>query len=359
MTGTWTLDKNGYFDGMSKYLSGYSKYKFIFSEFEHDYTYYYNFMIGVKSAIATVGKKSSSLTSAQNLAYLMSWAYIYDDGKYTQKVTFVGEPVYIFNRYYKTASLGSSSFPCKAIPSINLNKATGIMEVTYAYGVATKYDMVTSTCIEGGSGYISSASSLNSVTGCGNTGCCREYDTKSSFTEAFCVIPPGDFGYNSAFDSDHFVLKYNIESLMTAYAVNQNILSYDSLIEVDIGATNNIVNCFDLNDFCDNDAITGATTCSTSTYHLSFDSSTSKCSITISGKKYYMTARVDSRYPGMDPIICMIKDGTTDPTVCLLRMGNSFVYPYFNHMGTSNVDDFYSWKKGNHHSFLFIYLRYY
>jgi hypothetical protein len=335
ITGTFTLDKNGYWNGMSAFLAGYGKYRFIFSDFEHDYTFYYNFMMGAKAAISNVGTAAKSLTSAQNLAYLMSWAYVYDDDEYSQKVTFTGDPVYVFNRYYKTASLGSEEFPCKAIPEIALNKATGFMEVQYDYGVPTDKS---NGCQVAGSGYVSAATS------CREVGCCMAYDSNSPFSQSKCIIPPSDFGYKDAFDANHFTLKYNIWSLMTSYAVNQNILSYDSLVEVEIGAINNKVDCFKLNSNCN--PFAGYTTCSSSTYLLSYDESTSRCAITVTGNQYYMTARIDSRYPGMDPIICMIKDGDKNPAVCLLRMGNAFVYPYFNHMGTSNVDDFYNWKKG-------------
>jgi hypothetical protein len=349
LTGTWTLDKNGYWNGMSGFLGGFGRYKFQFSDFKHTYDSYYTFMSEIKNKIAVVGSGATSRTSAQNLAYLMSCTYVKSDG-YDQRVTFVGDPVYVFNRFYKSASMGSTSFPCKAIPSIALDKSTGIFTVKYAYGEATEFNDQLTTCPTPGSGYISSAEVH--MNGCGGTGCCQYYnpaspsnDTKT-FDEKWCVIPPGDFAYNSAFDADYFTLKYNIWSLMTAYAVNQGIIDFSVLEEVEIGITNNIIGCYSLNSECSTDALNGASKCSISDYGLSYDSSNNRCFITHPTTKanYYATARIDVRYPGMDAIVCMVKVGDTVPTVCLLRMGNAFVLPYFNHMGTSNIEDFYSWK---------------
>ena len=352
LTGTWTLDKNGLWEGMSGFLGGYGFYKFRFFDFQESYPGYNSFMSEIKTAIHYRGTNATSQTAAQNLAYLMSWAHIVSKNGYDQRITFLGDPVYVFNRFYKSSSMGSTSFPCQAIPTIHLDKAAGLMTVQYSYGSATEYNSsTTKKCVSSGQGYISSANAIN---GCGGTGCCTSYDPSSldknskTFDQSKCVIPPGDFGYESSFDADHFTLKYSVWSLITAYSVNMGILDYSSLEEVEVAAINNVIGCYSLNSNCSANALAGSPKCSSSTYGLAYESSNKRCSVThpTSKAKYYMSARVDIRYPGMEAIICMIKEGETNPTVCLLRMGDAFVYPYFNHMGTSKVEDFYSWKNG-------------
>lgn len=203
LTGAWSLDKNGLWEGMSGYLGGYTFYRFTFFDFQDSYLGYSNFMSEIKTAIHYRGTNATTQTSAQNLAYLMSWAHIVSKDGYDQRITFLGDPVYVFNRFYKSASMGSTSFPCNAIPTVSLDKAAGLMTVQYSYGSATQYITQTQKCKNDGAGYIS-ASEV-----CGEFGCCTAYDpsTGGSFEQSKCVVSPNiyhshyHYPYHSHIDS--------------------------------------------------------------------------------------------------------------------------------------------------------------
>lgn len=142
-----------------------------------------------------------------------------------------------------------------------------------------------------------------------------DYTTKS------CVIDPVNFGYKTAFDTAKFNIKYNLRSVITAVAVNRGILPIVELDEVFTALT---------------------TDCITTEYDLTL-SSTGYCQVTFDSVTYEIHTYVDNKYEKMDPIFCLIRSSrsyssATDKfdNLCVLRVRDSFVYPYFEHMGTTS-----------------------
>jgi len=163
------------------------------------------------------------------------------------------------------------------------------------------------------------------------------------------VIIPTDAGYKSKYDSQYFTLKYNIRTLVTAYAINQGILSLSALTPINSVLEQSYRGCYSLYGESDCAAAinTNNATCSKSYVGLAYDGTNNKCSINVQGTKYNIRAYMDPQYNGMDPVYCLIdatKDSDDDSTddssgdddgasstkalVCLVRLGSAYVYPF-------------------------------
>lgn len=325
ITKVYTLDTNGKWHGDASYVPGKALYSFDLNFFEKSAATYKTFMLDVKARIAAVGAGAPFRNLAGNLAYLMTYQYkildqpISTSTAVTSIVTLKGDPVYIFDKFYKSASLGAPTQQCKQSPDITFNRATGVFLAQYDW-----------------TGYYASDSGVG-------TGCCKPNSTPIDYAD--CILPPPDYGYKAAYDSSHFNIRYNINTLMSAFAVNQGINEYSLLDIVQTDLTRSSAGCYSLNSLCSS-AVAG-TVCAGSTAGLLYNSADSTCSIQVEGKRLYIEARMDGEFPGMDPIYCLVEAmGGSSAKQCFMRVGNTFVLPYFNHLGTSGLSsvDFYNYK---------------
>ena len=134
-----------------------------------------------------------------------------------------------------------------------------------------------------------------------------------------CAIDPTTYGYNSAFDTAQFTFKYNTRTVITAVAVNLGYLPISALQEVWTQLTKN---------------------CATESYGLTLVGST--CRLAYGSDTFEVRSYVDSKYEYMDPVFCLSRtnrayNATTDKFehLCLVRVGDSFVLPFFSHMGST------------------------
>ena len=398
ITGTFMLDSNGVWNGASDYAPGKGIYKFVLSSFEKSLATYKVFMKDVKSAIATaVVDGATKRNLGGNLAYMMSWAYKKSDTtvststSVTDYITFMADPSYVFDKFYKSASLGAATQQCKQTPAILYDRPSGTFLVQYDYNGYYASDSFSGCCkstasvtnsvvlTAGGPTFTSSAavtiptgSYTLSVSGTGipagttiPTGTTAlvtpaiTYTMSTSATQAtpvgsatisvitdgVCILPPVDYGYKSAYDSSHFNVRYNIWTLTTAYAVNNGILPYGVLNVVSTDFTKSSKGCYALDSRCSS---TSADTECTQGTTLLYTSATSSCSITVSSTKYFIEARMDAQWPGMDPVYCLVKElNSNSATACFVRIGNTFVLPYLNHLGISGKPsgDNFNWKQ--------------
>jgi hypothetical protein len=51
--------------------------------------------------------------------------------------------------------------------------------------------------------------------------------------------------------------------------------------------------------------------------------------------QYYADQLYDIRYPGMDPIMCVIQKSNNKLLLCFVEVETSFFLPFFNHIGSS------------------------
>lgn len=342
----FSVDTNGIWSGASAYIPGKSKLKFILNSFEKSADGYSTFMSDVKSNIKIyVAAGATTRNAMLNLAYFMSWTYAKTDtttsgATVTDYISFKGDPAYVFDRFAKTAVLGAADQQCYAIPSINYDRASAHMEIEYDYGVPTVVGSG-AQYTQAGSGYFGSNQGSEGI------GCCPEYAESYSVDNSKCLLPPGDYGYDRGVDKSYFRLRYNMWSLTTAFAVNQGIVPYGTLNVVQTDLTKSAAGCYGLNSNCDTSGCSTSGSYGTnSPYTLTYDSSASSCSIKVGATKYFIEARMDSRYPGMSPIYCLVTElNSNSAKMCFVRIGKTFVLPYMNHMGTSaNSGDFYNFQ---------------
>jgi hypothetical protein len=349
LTGTWILDTNGNWNGKTDFEPGLGFLSVELNEFQKSIPEYQDFMLEIKDAIAEVAANSSMRDVSMNIAYFTNWAYPIEDSSAgtTHLVRFTGQPSYVFDRFYKSVSMVDPKRQCFAIPSISFDKSTGNFLVQYMYD---EYTM------------LATKAALNYPTA-DNTiqlGCCNwptQAPTPNSIQvadDSQCVLPAVGFGYNSAFDSSHFSIRYNINSLMTSFAVNMGITPYDvlSYAKGDFATQRG---CIRLTD-----TINTRTTYKQDTPYMTW-SNTDGCVMTYNNSiskaldKYTIELRIDPKFTNMDPIYCLSRSFSSAPEdsylftrICLLRMGDTFVYPYFNHLGTTGSDqtDFYNFTSG-------------
>jgi hypothetical protein len=133
-----------------------------------------------------------------------------------------------------------------------------------------------------------SLSSFNPSTGILQLG----YDLAEYNTNPTCA-GNGDlslYGYSSIARSSMFTVDFDVRTLITAVAVNSNVTSVNKLQVV------------------------------ASVFYK------------VKGVPYFSASYVDPRYPGMDPVLCMFREGTPH---CLLTVGGLYGIPVFNHIGNN------------------------
>lgn len=346
ITGSWVMDTSGYWSGMTDYIAGHGIYSFSFSSFQRTNAEYSAFMRQVKSVISGIAKTASTSPTWINLAYVSSWVYPITDGSFTHSVSIPGDPAYIFNRFYKTATVASQSVKCYAVPDISLDRASGNFVVQWLYGKYTVYQSGKCTNItQTGEGFLGGSGIANSP---GNTGSCPSQSigccppvTDKNDGGGTCVVPPGDAGYNANYDSKHFTFRYNIRSLMTAYAINQGILPLASLTTVTADVEQSYRGCYALHgtspSSCDTAVAMKNKTCGNSFVGLAYNATSKKCSIKIKSTRYNIRSYMDPRFTGMEPVYCLVDksiDDTAKATaaVCTIRFGSAYVYPFVKYV---------------------------
>jgi hypothetical protein len=166
----------------------------------------------------------------------------------------VGTPLSVLNRANTYGTVSNVLGDCNASSTGSFNPTTGIMSVSY---IVEEYVNNPSCNFTGGN--------------------------------------PEFFGYNSFGFSKDMTISIDVRSVVTANAVNDNILN---VLNLQVTAKGYF--------FFDN-----------------YNYTTS----------YY----VDPRYPGMKPILCIFLNGTRVPQ-CLIMVGNIYALPLFNHGGFSFTD---------------------
>ena len=142
--------------------------------------------------------------------------------------------------------------------------------------------------------------------------------TKGDYTST-CVIDPDYYGYNAAFDTNAFTLKYSLRSLATAVAVNQGFTPLNALAEV--------FTVFN-------------TACTLSDYGMTL-SSDGFCQVVFDSVTYEVHSYIDPKYNYMSPIFCLERQADYNSTsdkfenLCVLKVSDSMVYPFFEHMGST------------------------
>lgn len=330
ITNKYVLDVNGYWNGMTAFLAGRGMYAFTFNAFAKSQDEYNAFMLASKAVIASIASGSVQRQIHENLLYGMAWTYLYVDGANTHKIQLQADAAYVFNRFYKSAALGTNSVQCYADPDIKYDKGSGDVSIIYTYGTAPQCKCTAPGCVStttgqgptattsysgtltcdspsGGSGYLGAGDNNEYKVGCcpqPTASSCTDTTSYCSADATTCALVPNDFGYQEAFDPSHFTLKYNVRSLVAAMAINLGVTQYAAYDKVYTAVGHSIMGCYVglYGDDCKPWALNGSSTCPKSSWGLAFNATSERCSVTVSGTKYVIDTRMDAHSPGMDPV---------------------------------------------------------
>ena len=336
ITGRYILDANGYWSGTTRFVPGLGKLQLSFNDFEQSDETYKTYMERLNASIASqVSLNAAKRSSAMNLLYSMAWTLPIANNATgsTDYLSLLGDPAFALNRFFKNAALGSAAMSCYTVPSILYERASANFELRFSMGSPTFTD---STFASDGSGFLADSPSKAA-------GCCRQVATPYFFDkDTSCIVAPRNFGYSTMTDSTFLSFKYSIRTLSVALAVNLGILGFDTLTTVYTSIQNSAEGCFALNNQCR----TATSVCAFGA-SLTYASATKGCSITVSGKAWFIEAKMLALYPGMDPVYCLTPSPGAKTTVgCFVRLGTSFTLPFFNHMGigVASRNDFYNFR---------------
>lgn len=268
ITGTYGMDGLGYWSGNSNFAQTRSIYSFTVNSFTHTTAEYINIIKNLQSKVNTVSLGAPTRSLTDNLLYWMSWAFITTDTSTSSNMRFqlTGDIPSVFNRFSKQAVFGSKVSNCRIPPVVSYNSLDGTVQITYSYSAFT--------------------------------------------TEKSCssISSPENLGYVADSDGDNFNLRLDMRSLITALAVNEGVLPYSYLIDVQ-GLDKTVYN--------------------------------------YRGVYYASHKKIDARYPGSAPIYCFLAVGplpheSNQPThFCVAKIASVYGYPFFFHKGVSgqNITD--------------------
>ena len=320
-----SVHSNGFWSGKSKFKDGQGVYSVELNGFTKSMDEYKSFVLELKDQIDMVASHSITNDIATNLATWTNWGYAVEDGENTHVLRFTGQPSYIFDRFYKAAAMVDPKHQCFAIPAVSLDKSTGNFLVQWMYD---EYTM------------LSSQQPLLYPTSTNQTqlGCCF-WDPKVTKIDPIsgaykednnlCMLPAEGFGYSTMFDSTHFSLRYNINTLMTAFAVNMGLVPYEILSEA-IGDFLTERGCTRLTDTVNTQQTYGQ-----ATPYLTW-SNEDGCVMHYNNKetneidKYTIELRIDNKFANMDPIYCLNRISSTGlpdsypfTRMCMVRAGDT------------------------------------
>lgn len=250
LTGTYLVDSNGYWEGMTHFHYPSALYSFHIYTFEGSQEDFYDMVYLGYEEVLELAEYAAKQNLALNLLHWMVYSLFHTVDDFSQTWRLTGKPSVIFDRAHLRASLATIGGVCDVVPVTNFDKSTATL---YA-----KYD----------------------------------FDLYNASTACRDAVIPMHMGYFPAFDAGIFTVQLDLKALTAAMVVNMGFMSYVYLDKVP-------------------DSISWHTYNST-TYEMAL---------------YY-----NSNMEGMRPITCLVNDPYVS---CVLEVGGLYVYPIFDHMGSS------------------------
>jgi len=270
------LDDNGTWSNGVGYDAGTARYKFEFAGFQHDMDGYQSYIQEVQNVVLGLAQNAPSYDLAINLVYWSSYAYEHIEAGTVQYFRFSGDPLYIFDKYYKIGAFSDASGDCDVESFVTYDSYTGKFTQSYSYAAFNQ----SAACIG--------------------------------------ALDPTNIGYNSEVTGDRFELIFDIRSLVTAFALNSDILGSGIL---SIAYDDNFPPGFTIG-------------CLPSL-------ATPGCG----DDQYGFFLGIDPDLPGMSPVYCLypVQRGMPDASytfsyLCAMKIADQFVYPILNHFGISGVN---------------------
>ena len=278
VTGTFVMDTNGNFDSSAAFTPSKALYVFQLTDYLTDPEGYATFIDTVRDIVLDLSTKSPKFNLLDTLMHWSSYAYKYiDEEGNVQFFRFNGNPLSIFNRFYQTGVISDASDDCDVPSTVSFDPSTGRMALEYSYSAFTN----SSACVG--------------------------------------AVDPNFLGYNPEIDGDKFAIHFDSRSLVTAYALNNDIMMMDILeLSEDPLFTGKTITCLD-------------------------SLGTPGCP----GDVYSFYLGQDPDLPGMDPVVCLQPVTRMRPdsayfftNLCTVKVVDQYVYPFAFHFGIAGNDGY-------------------
>jgi hypothetical protein len=234
-SGKWQGTKGFYFTN-ALYEVDFSSYSGSDNDFKEDLTEFYT------NKIVPEGNKAMEQTLYTNLITQMSFADTFqsklDGEEHTHIFSFTATPSMVFKKEFASGTICDSIDCCAEIPAISFDVFTSVQNLAY------DYDAFTLACAD--------------------------------------IDMPEQLGYIDQYDNGHFQLDVDMNTVVTALALNMGVLKYPGILEV----------------------VTGI--------------------FPVDATGYTAVGVIDPRYEGMAPANCLIPDdGTPGSPICWVLITNS------------------------------------
>ena len=194
VTGTFTLDSNGYWSGETLYNPSQGMYHLALSNFQHSLEEYQTFMAYTRSVIeSALSEPSQHRDLSYNLLSWVTWSLFVTEGSLQHRWTMTGDAKIMLARNNYYGSLSKQLYDCQLPGTVAYNKATGHFTMTYSHS--------------------SFSSSQNCKT----------------------ILLDTDVGYNAIANGDDMSLEWDGVALLLARAVNKGVIPMSQLVTAKSG----------------------------------------------------------------------------------------------------------------------------
>jgi hypothetical protein len=263
-TGLYLATKNGYWENSPYFAYSNASYYISLTSYSTDFEQYTYLMNEVYNYLVNFGNIVSQSSLTYSLVYWTSTMLVVP-GYSTQRFYLAGDPVIIFNKQHTGGLLTSMNGPCyqNISYSSNYDINSGIMKLSYDY----QQFMTNDQCLN--------------------------------------ITNPAILGYVPMVDGSQFSLSYDVQTIMTALAVNLYVIQLSALVELPHFNSNYEYN----------------------------------------GISYYVSYYYSPKFPSMTPMICLrtmqynedYPNSEANAFLCGLSYDGVIAMPIFNQFGSNST----------------------
>jgi hypothetical protein len=252
-TGKYFATAVGTWEGSKYFNYSQAVYRLSLTSYAASQTEYEYFMMTIYQQITKTGAIMEQSDLGKNLVYWMTVVLVNEDSN-AQTMTLVGDPLIVFDRQYFTGSLSTISGTCIANNITEFDAPNGRAEI--AFSMHEYLYVYPEDC----------AGFMN----------------------------PYYFGYDTASVPLQFTIQLDIRTIVTATAVNYQLLALNALVTIDDS-------------------------------HVEI--ATGIPNMNVSVAQYY-----NWKFPGMLPVYCV---EISNRRVCIIGVGSAYAIPFMFHMGAN------------------------
>lgn len=249
--GIYLADTSGNWEGTSNFQYKNAIYSTTFNNFHGSDNDYRILLSNAFEIFDAIGNNAYKRDLAANLLYWMSYTVSATRFENKQSMSLTGTPEVVFDKRYLKGIFSNAFGVCDAYSKVTYDKKNHQLTIVFNYQQFSE----SPTCMD--------------------------------------IINPTHMGYASFFDGSEFTIYIDVDSLVTAIAINSKILNASELEYVSLSGSTFIVDD----------------------------------RIFLQGEYFF------PRFPGMKAMTCLANAIPGLPLLCSVRVGSLYTYPFFNHVG--------------------------